>query len=56
MERNTERSDLILLSNLHDLKIQSDERLQLLIRSQKFKMFFAGLVFAITSLLMTSWY
>lgn len=44
-----ERSNAILASNLTDLEIQSHEYLELLARSQKFKMFFSGLIFSIIS-------
>lgn len=43
------RDNSILTVNLHNERIQSAERVEWLIRSQKYKMFFAGLIFAIIS-------
>lgn len=43
------RDNSMLTINLHNERIQSEERVQWLIRSQKYKMFFAGLIFAIIS-------
>lgn len=43
------RDNSILTTNLHNEILQADERLQWLIRSQRYKMFFAGLIFAIIS-------
>ena len=48
-----ERNNSMLQANLHDLNIESQQRLQWLVRSQKYKMFFAGLIFAVISFIGT---